>query len=436
MFDPAGADLAVERGNVLLDQILVDEAAIATLQARQLYALAELTNCAAAWTPPRDGAGPLSGGPADMAAAELGPAMRLSRRSAVNRVGFAADVCDRLPASVEQLAAGQITMAKLRILAEHTQGLDRAVAARVEGRALGRAARQTPAQLGRSLARAVLAADPDTARRRAECAVRERDVTFAPAADGMAWLSAYLPAADALRAYDVLARVAKQAKTPGDPRTAGARRADTLVDILLGDTDVRHSTTVHVTMPITALAEPGGADSKVDAAAASEAAAGTAHGSDRAADLDGYGPITAEAAEDLLAHSTIRRIVTDPLTGSVLDVGTRTYTPPAALRRHVQLRDKHCRFPGCRRPAVACDLDHSVPYPEGPTSEGNLAGLCRTHHRHKTHSRWQVEHLPGAVLRWTSPLGRRYRTYPWDYATDDDGEPPPGRDHDALATVS
>ncbi|MBA3523792.1 MAG: DUF222 domain-containing protein, partial [Geodermatophilaceae bacterium] len=177
--------------------------------------------------------------------------MRLSRRSAVNRVGFAADVCDRLPSSVEQLAAGRIMMMKLRILAEHTQGLERDVVAQVEGRALGRGARQSLAQLGRLLARAVLVADPDTARRRAERAVRERDVSFAPGPDGMAWLNAYLPAADALRAYDVLARVAKQAKTPADPRTAGARRADTLVDILLGDTDVHHSTTVHVTMPIT-----------------------------------------------------------------------------------------------------------------------------------------------------------------------------------------
>jgi hypothetical protein len=58
-------------------------------------------------------------------------------------------------------------------------------------------------------------------------------------------------------------------------------------------------------------------------------------------ELAGYGPITAETARQLVPGSTMRRILTDPLDGRLLDVGTTIYRPPAGLARHVQLRDGH-----------------------------------------------------------------------------------------------
>ena len=86
------------------------------------------------------------------------------------------------------------------------------------------------------------------------------------------------------------------------------------------------------------------------------------------------------------------------------------YRPGPALDRYVRARDRHCRFPGCRRPAVNCDIDHLVPWPNGPTSHTNTAALCRRHHRIKTHTNWQVKALPGNVLEWTSPRGHTYTT--------------------------
>jgi hypothetical protein len=38
-----------------------------------------------------------------------------------------------------------------------------------------------------------------------------------------------------------------------------------------------------------------------------------------------------------------------------------------------------CRFPGCDKPAEVCDLDHTVPFPTGPTHASNLKLLCRYH---------------------------------------------------------
>jgi transposase-like protein len=49
------------------------------------------------------------------------------------------------------------------------------------------------------------------------------------------------------------------------------------------------------------------------------------------------------------------------------------YSPGAELDRFVQLRDRRCRFPGCRARARTCDLDHRREWPDGPTSHDNLA---------------------------------------------------------------
>jgi hypothetical protein len=48
----------------------------------------------------------------------------------------------------------------------------------------------------------------------------------------------------------------------------------------------------------------------------------------------------------------------------------------------------------------------------GQTHPGNLAPLCRSHHRAKTHSDWQYQRLPDGSYRWTSPTGRIYAVLP------------------------
>ena len=54
----------------------------------------------------------------------------------------------------------------------------------------------------------------------------------------------------------------------------------------------------------------------------------------------------------------------------------------AAAMEALAVRDRHCRFPGCRRSAdsAGTDLDHTIPWPQGPTTAANLAvklGLAR-----------------------------------------------------------
>ncbi|MBO0679589.1 HNH endonuclease [Mycolicibacterium sp. S2-37] len=92
------------------------------------------------------------------------------------------------------------------------------------------------------------------------------------------------------------------------------------------------------------------------------------------------------------------------------------YQPSTALAAYVRARDLTCRFPGCDRPADRADLDHTIPYPAGPTSASNLKTLCRLHHLLKTfwtgEGGWRDEQLPDGTIHWTAPTGHTYTTHP------------------------
>lgn len=89
------------------------------------------------------------------------------------------------------------------------------------------------------------------------------------------------------------------------------------------------------------------------------------------------------------------------------------YRPSAALDAFVRCRDLTCRFPHCDQPAEFCDVDHTVPYPAGPTHPSNLKCLCRKHHLLKTFwTSWRDEQRPDGTISWTSPAGRTYTTLP------------------------
>nr|WP_307787860.1 DUF222 domain-containing protein [Mycolicibacterium sp. S2-37] len=134
-----------------------------------------------------------------------------------------------------------------------------------------------------------------------------------------------------------------------------------------------------------------------------------AGGSDAPALLPGYGVLPAEALRALTPTATVR-----PLRPPKREAG---YRPSAALADFVRCRDLTCRFPGCDRPAMACDLDHTVPYPAGPTHPSNLKAYCRTHHLLKTFyagpGGWSECQSPDGTVTWTSPTGRRYVTKPY-----------------------
>jgi hypothetical protein len=57
-------------------------------------------------------------------------------------------------------------------------------------------------------------------------------------------------------------------------------------------------------------------------------------------------------------------------------------------------------------------LDHTTPYPHGPTCASNIKCLCRKHHLLKTFWGWLDQQLPDGTVIWTSPNGQTYTTKP------------------------
>jgi hypothetical protein len=87
------------------------------------------------------------------------------------------------------------------------------------------------------------------------------------------------------------------------------------------------------------------------------------------------------------------------------------YQPSSRLRTLLKFRQPECCFPGCRRPAARCDLDHTTPYDQGGlTCECNLATLCRQHHRAKQAPGWRLTQDQPGVMRWQLPSGREYQS--------------------------
>lgn len=91
----------------------------------------------------------------------------------------------------------------------------------------------------------------------------------------------------------------------------------------------------------------------------------------------------------------------------------KRYRPSAALAEFVRIRDLTCRYPGCDRPAWAGDIDHTIPWPAGPTHPSNTKAYCRTHHLVKTFwPGFNDEQSPDGTVRVSVPSGLSYATKP------------------------
>ncbi len=121
----------------------------------------------------------------------------------------------------------------------------------------------------------------------------------------------------------------------------------------------------------------------------------------------------------LLCDSALHRVLTAGRS-TILDYGTATRTIPAPLFNALVIRDRHCRFPGCDRPAHWCE-GHHVQFWEngGPTQLPNLVLLCSRHHHLLHRPGWHAKLLPDATLEVTDPRGHTRTTTP------PSGRPPP-----------
>jgi hypothetical protein len=146
-------------------------------------------------------------------------------------------------------------------------------------------------------------------------------------------------------------------------------------------------------------------------------------------------PVPAEIARELANEcGSMRRIITDPVTGHLLDYGNRRYLP-APLKNFIAARDGTCRSPGCGQPATRSQLDHIEPYPTGPSNTSNTHSLCKRDHDSKTAGDFRVvSHDASGRMTWRTRDGqhgelaaRPYLNDPaQDAPTTGSGDPPQG----------
>jgi len=358
----------------LLRRVERQRAALDAVSVRALARMAELR-------PDRDAGGHRFAG------AEVGAALMWTPGQAATRVAVAARLVGKFPDTVQALANGVVDLPKAAFLAEVTSTMDDGRAGELERWILGRAEHKTIERWRQALRGKKDRLDPEGADRRREQRCRERRVDVYAADDGMAHLDVYDTGERMRAVYLVLDRMARTARANGSAEPLGALRADALFDVVFGVGSQRAVTVeLQVAVPYTVLlgAHVGGV-------------------------LDGYGPVSNLAIKELITdHGTSwRRVVTDPV-GKVLEVSHRRH-PGADLARHIRLRDRTCRFPGCHRPAVSCELDHTVEHSRGGITEhGNLASLCLLHHKVKDQPGWSLRQPCPGRLVWTTPTGERH----------------------------
>jgi hypothetical protein len=315
---------------------------------------------------------------------------------------------ERLPLLAEAFAAGCIDYRVIRIVAFRTALLtdEQAIAAIDEMLAY-----KTPGWNTLSDKRVVqlvdwmvLDLDPDALR-----VARERDddrhVEVTADHSGMAEIWGRVRATDGA-AFNVKLDGLAATVCRDDPRTKRQRRADALMALVGGDAAM-----ACLCGSEQCPAEGNGATSPpVVIHVLAEAATVEGHGT-RAGFVPGYGPLPPAMVRAVAKTARLRpvRIPKDAATEP-------QYRPSAALAQFVRNRDLTCRWMGCDKPAWQADIDHTVPYPLGPTHPSNNSCFCRFHHLLKTFhcgpGGWTVTQLPEGTLVFTSPSGRVHPTEP------------------------
>ena len=341
---------------------------------------------------------------------QLALELRTSERTVAMLLSCARFARRELPQMWRAFGEGAVDQHRLRLVADAAMGLDSAEHVEaLDAAAAEKAPESTAVQLRRWLNRYVARLDPEEFVRSCERAQDHRHVRLQHLENGVSLLQALLPTVQAAAIEKRLRAAARgldgaqprepeAAASPGlspdltsvssdpsspdlagpclqrhDPRTLDQRKADLLAAWLLdGRVD--------------------GAPVEASLAIMVPEATLTGASDEPAVSADGAWAVPAQTVRELAfapgaQHRWYEAVTRRPSLAEddVLQVRYKGRFAPQRLRDAVAFRDRTCRADGCSVPAEHCDLDHRIPWPEGPTSGANLQALCRRHHRMKSH---------------------------------------------------
>lgn len=101
-------------------------------------------------------------------------------------------------------------------------------------------------------------------------------------------------------------------------------------------------------------------------------------------------PVSSATVQRLACDCSVTRVLLSEQS-LVIDVGRSKRLVDGALRKALAVRDKHCQWPGCERPASWCDGHHLLHWIDGgETNLENCLLLCKRHHRMVHEGGWQL----------------------------------------------
>ncbi|MFJ6654464.1 DUF222 domain-containing protein [Microbacterium sp. NPDC091313] len=343
---------------------------------------------------------------------EVAMASHQNDQTVQNELSRAWSQVTTLPATVDALEAGAISMRHVSVIHDISVRLqDDDLRGAWESVVLDYATTHTPARTHAYATQLAEKIDPVPMQERHDKAAETRDVSILDLDDGMALLQLRLPATVAYGVRDRIRRMAKEIRDAAnaaraasrasaagageagagetgsrevgpdgtgeagvdcvdDVRTRAQIEADVVADLLLTGAPAVDATGERI---------PGGLGAirgHVQVIVPVTTLTGTTHGG---ALVNGQVPVDPATAKYFAGQATgWDRVMCDPVTGTVL--ATDRYTPRKDQIRFLRARDQHCRIPGCRQPAIRCQIDHNHEHHQGgPTRLEPPPVLCRSY---------------------------------------------------------
>ena len=404
-------------------------------------------------------------------AEQVALARRESPTLGSRHLGLARALVTEMPHTMAALTAGELSEWRATLIARATAVLSTEQRREVDARLAGRLSGLSDKQVAAAAHALAYELDPRTVVERHTYARGQRRVSLRPAPDTMAYLTALLPAPQAIAVYAALTRAASTARSEGDPRSADQIKADTLVEratgqaratqvpveiglvmsdttltdddhapaVLLGfgpipgglarelvrdtvrDTVRAHRTasdtpTVGATSPHSHAPSEGRCHPTSDQTCVVEILEWSRRATSERDIVDAWSGGDVHAAQ-----VWVRRLYTDPCTGIITAADRTRRLFPEHLRRLIVARDQWCRTPYCGAPIK--HIDHAVRYAEGgSTTPDNAQGLCERCNQVKETQGWAIvtRRLPDDIIAVVTrtPPGLTYPSTapPWHAA--------------------
>ena len=436
-------DLAAEVDGA--QQVINAASAVQTLRVAQYASREQEQDPCGAWVEVDHGLGHVG----EFAPDCFGPMLAMGFVAAGRKVNAAATLAAKLPSTLAAMSSGDLDPWRATIIATQLAEASRESCAAVEALIFPAVLGEAPGAVTRRVRRVLGRVDADAVRAKAAKERLDRFVHAYPShVPGLTTWVASLPAAESAACWAAIDELAHQMRGDDPTRTLEQCRADALVDLMLGNATVTTTVTLMIPVQTATVDEP---DGSLERDLIVRAATTTDHNPTGSAfrtlnplantddfgqptpdpnplieptwtqiaamgyEIPGIGVIGGDIVAAILDKfdTRITRVLLDERTGVVIETSIDTYRPNRAMRRFVQKRDGHCRFPGCVRNAKRCEPDHVIPYSRGgPTAPWNLACLCKHHHRVKHQAGWTLTMSRDGVCTWTDPRGRQYATHP------------------------